>query len=280
MVRLSLIALVVAAGEQRCADAFYLPGVAPRNFAQGEKVDLKVNSLTSTRTHLPYDYYSHGEFCKPVDGVKMAAENLGEFLSGDRIENSPYELKMRTDEYCKLLCQVTFGAREAQFLRRRVREEYYHNWIIDNLPAASVVGNGQYTTTIYSRGFPIGCAQRARYGRVSTPARDPRARILQRSSSSSPPSASLPPRRLRGAAGTRSTRSRTSRSKRRRATPASSSRRPVTCERIPPPRAPPPPPHAPPPSSPPPSSLCGRRGVRGGARGPTDDLPRGCAQGW
>ena len=194
MVRLSLIALVVAAGEQRCADAFYLPGVAPRNFAQGEKVDLKVNSLTSTRTHLPYDYYSHGEFCKPVDGVKMAAENLGEFLSGDRIENSPYELKMRTDEYCNLLCQVTFGAREAQFLRRRVREEYYHNWIIDNLPAASVVGNGQYTTTIYSRGFPIGCVPRlapraSRLSPLASILRPPRVRL--------PP----PPPRFRGCLG-------------------------------------------------------------------------------
>ena len=38
--------------------AFYLPGVAPRTFRYGDKVELKVNKLTSTRTHLPYDYYS------------------------------------------------------------------------------------------------------------------------------------------------------------------------------------------------------------------------------
>ena len=155
MTRLVLIALVAAAGVWRRADAYYLPGVAPKEFAQGEKVELKVNKLTSTRTHLPYDYYSQ-KFCKPVDGIKMAAENLGEFLTGDRIENSPYELKMLTDEYCKLLCQVTLGTREAASLRRMVNEEYHHNWIIDNLPAASVIDNDQYITTSYSRGFPIG----------------------------------------------------------------------------------------------------------------------------
>ena len=30
--------------------AFYLPGVAPRDYLPGEKVDLKVNKLTSTKT--------------------------------------------------------------------------------------------------------------------------------------------------------------------------------------------------------------------------------------
>lgn len=32
------------------ASAFYLPGVAPRDYLPGEKVDLKVNKLTSTKT--------------------------------------------------------------------------------------------------------------------------------------------------------------------------------------------------------------------------------------
>ena len=30
-------------------DAFYLPGVAPRTFRYGDKVELKVNKLTSVR---------------------------------------------------------------------------------------------------------------------------------------------------------------------------------------------------------------------------------------
>ncbi|CAM9590801.1 unnamed protein product, partial [Heterosigma akashiwo] len=36
-------------------EGFYLPGVAPRNFNDGEKVDLKVNKLTSHETQLPYN---------------------------------------------------------------------------------------------------------------------------------------------------------------------------------------------------------------------------------
>ena len=32
--------------------AFYLPGVAPHDFQRGERVELKVNKLTSTRTQV------------------------------------------------------------------------------------------------------------------------------------------------------------------------------------------------------------------------------------
>ena len=40
------------------AACFYLPGVAPRDYADGEHVDMKVNKLTSTKTQLPYEYYA------------------------------------------------------------------------------------------------------------------------------------------------------------------------------------------------------------------------------
>ena len=54
--------------------AFYLPGVAPKDFTAGERVELKVNKLTSTRTHLPYDYYSL-PYCHPH--IHEENENLG-----------------------------------------------------------------------------------------------------------------------------------------------------------------------------------------------------------
>lgn len=38
--------------------------------------------------------------------VENYAENLGEILRGDRIESSLYELSMKHDEYCKVLCDA------------------------------------------------------------------------------------------------------------------------------------------------------------------------------
>ena len=63
------------------SDAFYLPGVAPREYSQYEKIKVKVNKLDSVFTQLPYDYYSL-PFCRPKSGVKQESENFGEILSG------------------------------------------------------------------------------------------------------------------------------------------------------------------------------------------------------
>ena len=49
-----------------------------------------MNKLTSIKTQLPYEYYSI-PYCRP-ETIKSSAENLGEVLRGDRIENSPYEV--------------------------------------------------------------------------------------------------------------------------------------------------------------------------------------------
>jgi transmembrane 9 superfamily protein 2/4 len=89
---MKLLAGAILALTAQQADAFYLPGVAPHNYEAGEAVELKVNKLSSTHTQLPFDYYSL-KYCKPEEGVKSYAENLGEFLGGDRIENSPYVVR-------------------------------------------------------------------------------------------------------------------------------------------------------------------------------------------
>ena len=44
---------------------------------------MKVNKLSSTRTQLPFEYYSL-PYCRPHK-VAHSLENLGEVLRGDRI---------------------------------------------------------------------------------------------------------------------------------------------------------------------------------------------------
>ncbi|KAI2594391.1 TM9SF4 isoform 6 [Pan troglodytes] len=55
--------------------AFYVPGVAPINFHQNDPVEIKAVKLTSSRTQLPYEYYSL-PFCQPSK-ITYKAENLG-----------------------------------------------------------------------------------------------------------------------------------------------------------------------------------------------------------
>uniref|UniRef100_A0A3Q3IGJ9 Transmembrane 9 superfamily member n=1 Tax=Monopterus albus TaxID=43700 RepID=A0A3Q3IGJ9_MONAL len=58
---------------------FYVPGVAPRDFREGDGLDIKAVKLTSSRTQLPYEYYSL-PFCKPKS-VVYKGENLGKWTA-------------------------------------------------------------------------------------------------------------------------------------------------------------------------------------------------------
>ena len=66
---------------------------------------VEVNSLVSSDTEIPFDYYSM-PFCKPKDGVKKSSGSInpGTIMLGIRIENSPYTLKMMVEEYAKSAC--------------------------------------------------------------------------------------------------------------------------------------------------------------------------------
>lgn len=137
------------------AHSFYLPGVAPRDFAIGEDLTVKVNKLSSTKTQLPYDYY-YLKYCKP-DKILNSAENLGEVLRGDRIENSVYKFRMREEEPCKVACRLTLGAEAAKNFKEKIDDEYRVNMILDNLPVAVLRQrrDGSPSTT-YEHGFRVG----------------------------------------------------------------------------------------------------------------------------
>jgi len=159
--RTSVIAAVAAlALLSNGAEAFYLPGVNPQSFSQGDEVKLKVNKMTSQKTLLPVDYYRL-PFCSPEGGPKMYNENLGEFLAGDRIESSPYRLSMKKEMYCEQVCISNLGRSEqkgisANKVVRAIRKNYHNNWIVDNLSAASKIEDDSTITTRYWQGFPVG----------------------------------------------------------------------------------------------------------------------------
>jgi len=150
-----LVAALAAANN--CVNAFYVPGVRPLEFSKGDSVELKVNSMTSVHTQIPKDFYRL-PFCKPTGGPKMASENLGEFLTGNKIQSSPYNIKMMQDSYCEKLCQIELTGRDANNLRKHIKYGYHNNWIIDNLPSAAIMRNintGKESLR-YAGGFPIG----------------------------------------------------------------------------------------------------------------------------
>ena len=142
--------------------AFYLPGVAPTSYSANARVPLYVNiltpatSATDPQLHsvFSFDYYHPAfHFCKPENGPKQVSESLGSILFGDRILTSPFELTMKHDEPCKALCEeVKFDGLDAQFVNKRIWQNYNLNWLIDGLPA----GKPSMDTNVTLRGFPLG----------------------------------------------------------------------------------------------------------------------------
>lgn len=141
------------------ARAYYLPGTAPVEYPTGSPVELKVNKLSSVKTQLPYRYY-HLPYCKPPS-VHVAAENLGEILLGDMIENSPYQLFMDKNVTCQFLCSVTLTDEDVARFKQMVDEEYQVNWFVDNLPATMPVRRGSQLS--FAMGFPVGYKRGADY---------------------------------------------------------------------------------------------------------------------
>jgi transmembrane 9 superfamily protein 2/4 len=122
-------------------------------YSTGETIFAKVNSLTSIETELPFSYYSL-PYCKPDGGVKKSAENLGELLMGDQIDNSPYRFRMNVNETVFLCTTSPLNEHQVKLLKQRTRDMYQVNMILDNLPAMRFVKqngiNFQWT------GFPVG----------------------------------------------------------------------------------------------------------------------------
>ncbi|KAF8973240.1 Nonaspanin [Flammula alnicola] len=150
-----------------CVQSFYLPGAAPRNYVEGERVDLFVNALTPMRSGtndkiqslINYDYYNPKlRFCEPEEEPKKQPESLGSILFGDRIFNSPYDIKMLEDnDTCRTLCVVPdVSGDEAKFINDRIREDYAINWLIDGLPAAEMKYENKTGELFFDMGFNLG----------------------------------------------------------------------------------------------------------------------------
>ncbi len=129
-------AMLMLLGLLTCAQAFYLPGSYLKTYKRGNDLGVKVNAITSFESELPYSYYSL-PFCKPEEGVRKTAENLGELLIGDQIENSPYKFQMNENQtHVKVCVHAALTEHDVKLLSQRIDDYYQVNLILDNLPVS------------------------------------------------------------------------------------------------------------------------------------------------
>lgn len=148
------------------SSAFYLPGVAPTTYREGDKVPLLVNRLfpgdsdkdMTLHSAVSYDYYAPElHFCQPEEGPKWISESLGSILFGDRIQTSPFDLRMMKNETCRTACaDVKYSPDDAKWVNKRILSNYELNWLIDGLPAAQALIDQNSGEIFYSPGFALG----------------------------------------------------------------------------------------------------------------------------
>ncbi|KAG8887234.1 hypothetical protein FRB98_000331 [Tulasnella sp. 332] len=155
------LALALASSSAR---AFYLPGAAPKDYAEGEPVPVYVNALTPViasnaklKSMMNYDYYNPGfNFCTPEEGIVKQSESLGSILFGDRIFNSPYNIRMRQNASCTILCKSSLSTEQATFMNERINEDQAINWLVDGLPASELKQDPKSGELFYDMGFNLG----------------------------------------------------------------------------------------------------------------------------
>ncbi|KAJ9610761.1 Transmembrane 9 super member 2 [Cladophialophora chaetospira] len=148
------------------AGCFYLPGVSPSSYSLGDKLELNVNTLTpSISRHdeqihavVAFDYYHPAfHFCQPEGGPQSRRESLGSIIFGDRIQSSPFDLRMGMNETCKIACKGdTFDDRSAKFVNGRIEQAYKINFFVDGLPAAELREDPLTHEQYANPGFPLG----------------------------------------------------------------------------------------------------------------------------
>ena len=111
--------------------------------------------MSSTKSPLQYNYYDL-PFCKRPK-TRSKADNLGERLTGDVLTNSPYEVSIKEDTSCKVLCRKVHRKSDIHLLKEVIDQEYRVHWMLDNLPVGIKLANSLADGLLY-RGFPVGVA--------------------------------------------------------------------------------------------------------------------------
>lgn len=122
-----------------------------------DRVPLITDTLTSLKTQLPL----------PVKAFPCQSESepvsrsLGQALSGLSPQTTGYEVPMKQDLYCQILCELNMESTN-HVIERMVLQGYYQNFVLDGLPAASGMENEfmifppYVINTLFWRGIPLG----------------------------------------------------------------------------------------------------------------------------
>lgn len=141
--------------------ALYLPGIAPTDYYEGSPIIVYANRLTSSRSKVPFSYYSL-PFC-PVDSKsskrpKSLPVNLGQILLGEKSQPTAFDIRMLQSIKCAHTCSVDLAKipkRLLAKLRARIRQDYSVRLNADNMPLVTR-GRTRSGAPAFNFGYKLG----------------------------------------------------------------------------------------------------------------------------
>ena len=128
------------------------------NFAHqnGEILKIGIGQVKSVLTHLPFRPDYPGFF--KINKNKIINDNLGEIISGNKIRESDFEIKINQNEFCKILSTVNIIEKNVERTKWLINHEYFNTFYLDKLPSArgifDLVSKENYIS--YKGGIPLG----------------------------------------------------------------------------------------------------------------------------
>ncbi|RNE99790.1 endosomal integral membrane protein [Trypanosoma rangeli] len=144
LVYFTLLLLLLASTAPRASCTFFEHLAAPVTYRIGTDIPITVNSLTSSRGLLPYNFY-FVKTCRP-DPRRMkdehVHENLGEIILGNRISPSMYSVKVGENVTCREVCFVAYSSEEMNRLKKLINQHYRAHMFLDDIPLLERSGAG------------------------------------------------------------------------------------------------------------------------------------------
>lgn len=112
-------------------------------YEEGDSVILYANKVGPFKNPSEtYQYYKL-PFCQPDELSRKRGGGLGEVVDGNRLVASPYSLRFAVDvpaDRPARLCSAALSADDVDLLRGAVLEDYYFQFVVDELPVYGFLG--------------------------------------------------------------------------------------------------------------------------------------------
>eukprot|EP00002_Diphylleia_rotans_P017514 TRINITY_DN3400_c0_g1_i2.p1 TRINITY_DN3400_c0_g1~~TRINITY_DN3400_c0_g1_i2.p1 ORF type:complete len:583 (+),score=84.59 TRINITY_DN3400_c0_g1_i2:58-1806(+) len=115
-------------------------------YKDGEVIKLWVNKVGPYyNPQETYLYYTL-PYCRATDVVERRKEGLGEALEGNELINSGFEVKFKENKEKRMFCIQALGEYDSKAFEKAVKNHYWYQMYIDELPIWGMVG--EYVKTM------------------------------------------------------------------------------------------------------------------------------------